>query len=250
VYTPIPKNLLTIYGRNPVLEALQDHSIDFFRVHLADSNKPNASIKSVEALCEKRGIEIVYHDRLALSRISKNRKQDQGIAADIIGKHFEEFDEFIDRHKDTPFRLIGLENITNPQNLGMIIRSVCAGTVDGLLLPRKGCAKLDGLVIKASAGTLFKTRVIFCDDLYQALARSRQQGVEIAGLSLKNSESLAKTKIADKSIMLLGNETEGLSPQASSLCDKLLYIPMQNHVESLNVAITAGILSFYSLFTE
>lgn len=242
-----PANLLTIYGRKPVQEALHDPAIDFFRVHLAESNKPNPVLDDIVRLCDRRGIEVQYHDRMALSRISKNRKQDQGVAADIVGKGFGEFSDFLQQPEPAEFSLLAVDQVTNPQNLGMIIRSVCAGLVDGLLLPRKGCARIDSLVIKASAGTLFKARLLFCDSLPLALQTAKENGISVYGLSTEDSTPIHKAALQRPNIMVLGNETEGLSPPVRKLCDQKIHIPMRNEVESLNVAVTAGILAFYAL---
>ncbi|MEX1032944.1 MAG: RNA methyltransferase [Cellvibrionaceae bacterium] len=242
-----PRNLLTIYGRKPVQEALREPEIAFYRIHLAHSNKSNPIIEDILRLCERRGVEVHYHDRLALSHISKNRKQDQGVAADIIGKRFDEFSDFLNKPEPKGFSLIAVDRITNPQNLGMIIRSVCAGYVDGLLIPRRGCAKLDSLVIKASAGTLFRARLLFCDDLSRALTLARERGVTVYGLSTSRSEAIDQVALKTPGIFVLGNETEGLSDAVDSLCDQRLHIPMRNGVESLNVAVTAGILAFRTM---
>jgi 23S rRNA (guanosine2251-2'-O)-methyltransferase len=241
-----PANLLTIYGRKPVQEALHDPAIDFLRVHLAESNKPNPVLEDIRRLCERRGIDVRYHDRMALSRISKNRKQDQGVAADIIGRGFAEFEDFLNRPLPANFSLLAVDQVTNPQNLGMIIRSVCAGYVDGLVIPRKGCARIDSLVIKASAGTLFRARLLFCDDLALALAKARGKGIAVYGLSTDDSVPFFKTDLRRPNILVLGNETEGLSAAVQKVCDQKIHIPMRNNVESLNVAVTAGILAFHA----
>jgi 23S rRNA (guanosine2251-2'-O)-methyltransferase len=242
-----PRNLLTIYGRKPVQEALHDSDITFFRVHLAHSNKANPVLQDIIAQCHRRGIEVLYHDRLALSRISKNRKQDQGVAADIIAKNFTDFEDYLASPDAQTFSLIALDQITNPQNLGMIIRSVCAGYMDGLLIPRRGCAKIDSLVIKASAGTLFKAKLLFCDDLVAALEQAKVRGIAVYGLSATGSQAIGDITLRKPRILVLGNETEGLSAPVANLCDTRIHIPMRNRVESLNVAVTAGILAFHPL---
>ncbi len=247
----VPKNLLTIYGRKPVVEALENPAIEFFRVHLAVSNQKSDIIRDIKKLCQQRGIEILEHDRLSLSRISKNRKQDQGVAADIICQQFVELDQALAQQ---PKSLIALDNVTNPQNLGLIIRSICAGYVDGLLLPRKGCARLDALVIKASAGTLFNAPLIFCQQLEPALKQCQSAGYQIIGLAIDedglNSTPLPAVDRSQPHIWVLGNETDGISEQIKSYCDQLAYIPMRNQVESLNVSAVASILAFAPLFQD
>lgn len=236
-------NLLTIYGRKPVLEALQDNSINIYKLHLAQSNKSGGIIEQIISLAEQRNIEIQWHNRQALSRISRNSKQDQGVAADIQIDQHQSVDEFIQRHKG-PYRLLALDSITNPQNVGMIIRSASAGFIDGIIIPRKGCAALSPLVIKSSVGTLFKASLIHCDTLKKALEQFKHQNVTVCTLSSHAEDSLFDYQPAQSTIYVLGNETDGVSKEVSELSDKQLAIPMNNGVESLNVAVTAALIAF------
>jgi len=236
---------ITVYGRNVVLEILEEKDINVTKVHLADSNKKDGVVSKIETLCERKGIEVLYHSKQALSRISKNAKQDQGVAADIEALSYQSADDFL---KETPstYRYIALDSIHNPQNLGMIIRSVAAGFVDGIILPKKGSAKISPLVIKASAGTLFKTKILYCDTLEETLPDFKRSGADIYALSSHADENLFDMKLGDKTIFVLGNESEGVSKEIEKLANKTLSIPMKNGVESLNVAVTAALLAYYS----
>ncbi|MCL6270986.1 RNA methyltransferase [Sansalvadorimonas sp. 2012CJ34-2] len=238
-------SLLTIYGRKPVLEALQDKNLDIYRLHLADSNRPAGIISDIIREAEARGVEILYHDKKVLSRISRNGKQDQGVAADLRLARQQTLEEFLEQKGGKSFKLVALDRITNPQNLGMIIRSVCAGNADGLLLPRAGCAALSPLVIKASTGTLFKAPLIYCDTLESGLKALEQAGVTCCALSSHANDSLFAFSPKGSVAYVLGNETEGVSDKVFSLCDQKLSIPMNNGVESLNVAITAALIAFH-----
>ncbi len=111
--------VLTIYGRNAVMEALEDEAVTIHKLHFSKSNKDAAVLEQMKSIAKKRGIEVAYHDKQSLSRISKNAKQDQGVALDIVLEHFGDEDSFISAHK--AYRIIALDGITNPQNLGMII---------------------------------------------------------------------------------------------------------------------------------
>jgi len=237
--------LITVYGRNVVLEILDEKDITVSKVHLADSNKRDGAISKIETLCKKKDIEILYHSKQALSRISKNAKQDQGVAADIEASSYLSSRDFLQKDKSS-YRYIALDSIHNPQNLGMIIRSVAAGFVDGIILPKKGSAKISPLVIKASAGTLFKTSILYCDDLENTLPEFKKNGADIYALSSHASESLFDLKLGEKTIFVLGNESEGVCKEVQNLSNKTLSIPMQNGVESLNVAVTAALLAYYS----
>ena len=231
--------VITLYGRNVVVEVLQDKSIDIHKIHMADSNKPDGAIKEIISLAKKRNLEIYYHSKHALSRISKNAKQDQGVAIDIIAKSYLNAEEI---QKLSSYRLIALDGIQNPQNLGMIIRSCAAGDIDGIILPKKSSAKISPLVIKASAGTLFKLPIYFCNTLEDVLPKLKE--TKIYSLSSHAKDTLYDIKRSDKSIFVLGNESEGVSSEVEELCNDSISIKMNRDVESLNVAITASLIAF------
>ncbi|BFM11370.1 RNA methyltransferase [Simiduia litorea] len=237
--------LLTIYGRKPVQEALQQPGIEIHRLHLADSNKPAAVLDEIICIAERQGAEICYHSKQALSRISKNAKQDQGIAVDLILHGYQQADAFL-QNLPRQFELIALDGITNPQNLGMIIRSVAASGIAGLLLPTKGGAQIDPLVIKASAGALFRCPIIRCDNLHDTLSQLKAKGAQICALSSHATTSVKDFNPQGAAIYVMGNETHGVSDDIAKLCNQHLKIPMSNGVESLNVAVTASLLAFRS----
>ncbi|SFV49809.1 RNA methyltransferase, TrmA family [hydrothermal vent metagenome] len=232
------ERVITLYGRQTVKEILQDHSIPVEKLHLAKSNKPDGSIKKIMLLAKERGIETIYHEKAALSRISKNAKQDQGVAIDILSPTYQNAKE-IAKLKD--FRLIALDGIQNPQNLGMIIRSCAAGNVDGIILPKRNSAKISPLVAKASAGTLFKIPIYFCDALAPTL---KEIEADKYLLSSHAKESIYDLKEKSRSIFVLGNESEGVSKEVAKECNKALAIPLNRGVESLNVAVTAALIAF------
>lgn len=239
--------MLTIFGRKPVLEALQDSSIPLFRLHLSDSNKSAAILDDIICLAQSRGLELIYHDKKSLSRVSKNAKQDQGVALDICCDGFTSFDDF-SAQLPKRFQIIALDGITNPQNLGMIIRSVCASPATAVLMPEKGCARIDALVIKASAGTVFKARLIRCQSLVEALQDLRSAGTQIVSLEAEAQHSIATFTPPERAVFVMGNESSGVSREVQDVCTQGLSIPMANGVESLNVAVAASLIAFRSLF--
>ncbi len=247
--------LLTIYGRKPVLEALQEPSTKVFRLHLAESNRGGGIIDDIIKLATDKGAEVLYHDRKSLARLSKNSKQDQGVVADLICEGYKDYRDFLKQQEiqqqkcDEPYDIIALDRITNPQNLGMIIRSVCAGQTTALLLPNKGCAKLDALVIKASTGTIFRAPILRCDSLPKALQDFRAAGCDVYGLSSHANTQIGEMdKNKKPAVFVLGNETEGVSKEVEQQCNAMVSIPMQRNVESLNVAVTASLLAFRKVF--
>lgn len=233
------EKVITLYGRNVIIEVLQDSTIEVHKLHMANSNKTDGAIKTIMALAKTRKIDITYHEKNALSRISKNAKQDQGVAIDIIAKTYLNANEL--RDKDS-FRLIALDGIQNPQNLGMIIRSCAAGNVDGIILPKKSSAKISPLVIKASAGTLFRLPIYFCNALEDILPNLNN--TKIYALSSHAKNDIYDVIPSKKSIFVLGNESDGVSKEVEKLCNDSISIPMQREVESLNVAVTASLIAF------
>ena len=234
--------VLTIYGRNAVMEALEDSAVTIHKLHLSKSNKPNDQLQKMKKRAEARGIEIRYHDKASLSRISKNAKQDQGVALDIVLEHFGDEEHFLQANQN--YRIIALDGVTNPQNLGMIIRSCAAGNIDAILLPTKGAAQISPLVIKASVGTLFKMPIIKTTNLAKTLKNFQTEGAKVYTLSSHAKESYKSMAYTDKTIFVLGNESEGVSEAVEHLSDEQIIVPMQRGVESLNVAVTASLLAF------
>ena len=237
--------VLTVYGRKSVLEVLQDSGLDCHALHLADSNIEKGIVAEIRALADSRNIPVKLHSRLALSRISKNGKQDQGVAADIVCPAFNTLNDYLKAlPEQANVRLLALDGISNPQNLGMILRSAAAGSIDGIIWSRRGNAALGPLVIKASAGTAYRAPLLLCQDLPGALAQCRDATMTICTLEANARTSLFEYRGNTSVVYVLGNETEGISKVVSKMADKALSIPMRNGVESLNVAVTASLIAF------
>lgn len=233
---------LTIYGRKPVLEILQDDSLDIAKVFIAKKAKADI-IKNILIACERRGVEVLRMAADQVSRMSKNPKQDQGVAADIHTPHMDDAVRFLEKNTNKKLQLIALDGVTTPANVGMIIRSCTALGIDGIILPRKGNAKLNSLVIKASAGVVFKSCILKCERLTPVLKKAREIGYDVYGLSGEKGRNIYQERFSTKSLFVMGNETEGVSPQTEDLTDKHLFIPMANGVESLNVACAATVVA-------
>lgn len=240
--------MLSVYGRKPVLEALADNTLQCQTLHLADSNKESGIVADILSLAATRGVSVKRHSRVELARISKNGKQDQGVALDVLCPGFMQLQDFLDtlssRNSKQKLRFLALDGISNPQNLGMIIRSAAAGNIDGIIWSRKGNAALGPLVIKASAGTLYRAPILLCQTLPEALRACAERGMEIFTLQADAAQTLFEQTVSGHCIYVLGNETSGVSQESTRLASKALSIPMNNGVESLNVAITASLIAY------
>lgn len=235
---------LTVYGRKTVLEALQADGVVCERLHLARSNKPAPLLDEIEALARAQGADVVLHERAELARISRHSREDQGVAADVRTPGYRQLAELMPLAPATGAALLAVDGVTNPQNLGMLIRSAAAGGSTGIVLPRRGGCDICPLVIKASAGTVFRAPLLRCDGLPEALAALRDCGWRISILDGHARASLFDHLDARARVFVLGGETAGVGAAVRELADESLRIPMANGVESLNVAVTAALVAF------
>ncbi|MFK7831153.1 MAG: TrmH family RNA methyltransferase [Congregibacter sp.] len=240
------RSLLTVYGRNAVLEAMQDRSLECRTLHLASSNRSGGSIRDISVLAERLQLDTRTHTREALARISRNGRQDQGVALDIYCPQMRDVQDYINGLRNTTSeRLLALDGVTNPQNMGMAIRSAAAAGIHGVLYAERGNPALGPLVIKASAGAVFRAPLLRCASVAGALGQLADAGFALYRLQADSAESLyEKQEYAQRSIFVLGGETHGVSEAVSALPGKNIAIPMAKGVESLNVAVSAALLCY------
>ena len=235
---------LTVYGRKPVLEALQAPGVRCERLHLARSNREADILDEIIALARRQGADIREHERNALAHISRNAREDQGVAADIGWPGYQQLDDVVEGIQGRS--LLAVDGLTNPQNLGMLVRSTAAAGV-GVLLPREGNCDINPLAIKASAGAVFRATVIRCGTLVDALARLRERGWRVAVLDADARQSLFAPLGTAPHVFVLGGETTGARADTRALADTRLFVPMENGVESLNVAVTGALVAYRAL---
>ena len=141
-----------------------------------------------------------------------------------------------------PPLLLALDSIQDPRNLGAIIRSAAAFGVNGLIIPKDRSAPLTGTVMKAAVGTLPLVDICQVTNLAEALARLKKHDFWIYGAGGEAPQSLYATNFDGSVCLVLGNEQKGLRPLVRRQCDQLIAIPLAAGVESLNVAVAAGVI--------
>ncbi len=214
------------------------------RLHVAKGIKQTGIVAQILELANSNNIEIKRHGKRQLSYISKNSRQDQGVALDLHAPNLRLIE---DLPRDAT-QLLALDGVTNPQNLGIIIRSVAASPLDGLILPMKGNAPIGPLVYKASAGTVVKATIYQSETIDHAIAFLKQRNFATYGLAGQGSQPLNSIGVEQQSVFILGNESEGLARDTEAMCDELIHIPMANDVESINVSAAATLVAFRHLF--
>ncbi|MFG2819365.1 TrmH family RNA methyltransferase [Kitasatospora sp. NPDC048365] len=242
-----PKDtFITVYGRMPVLEVLQDSALQVDKLVVAD-NARGDNLDRILRLADRRGVPIREASAHRVKVLAGNGKHDQGIIADVVAPRMAPLDEFLERTRNAKVRgrgILVLDGVNNPSNVGMILRTATAAGMTGVVLPRVGSPSIDPLVIKASAGVAFHAPILRCRTATEALEALHHAGYRIYGLSGEARTSLYGEQFPAKSAFVLGNETEGVSAAAEEWVDRSLHIPMAGGVESLNVSSAAGVLCF------
>jgi 23S rRNA (guanosine2251-2'-O)-methyltransferase len=237
-----PKDtFVTVYGRKPVLEALADAALRVDKVILAEDVR-GASAREILDAARGRGVPVQRASAHRVKVLAGNGRHDQGVLADVVAPRMAPVGEFLDGLGPSASVLV-LDRLTNPSNVGMILRSATAMGLDGVLLPRRGLPAIDPLMIKASAGVAFRAPVLRSATVEEGCSLLRDAGFTVFGLDA-GGRSLLDVSLPARVALVLGNETEGLSASIRPLLDGVLAIPMHGGVESLGVASAGAVAAF------
>ena len=238
--------LTTIYGRNAVHEALTQHPQPKVVTLLLAEELPSEVSSEFRRLAKSKGVAIKTLPAQKLSRITKRQDEDQGVAADL---DIQLITPLADWLKEAPrqARLLAVIGVTTPANIGIIARSVAGAGLTGLIIPEKGCPTPTlPLIIKASAGHIFKTKIYSVPEADDLPKLAKQAGFSLLAMtSTVGSNDFYQHKIPEKGIYMLGNESLGLPPELIRKADQNLHIPLAAGVDSLNVAAAATLVAFH-----
>ena len=240
-----PKDrFITVYGRNPVHEVLLDDDLVVDKVVIADGAR-GGGIREIEQAARRRGVAVQRASAERVKKLAGNGRQDQGVFADVVAPRMQPLSAAIEGPRASDLRtVLVLDGVTTPANVGMILRSATAAGVDGVVVPRKGVASLDPLVVKASAGVAFRAPIIKAATAYEAVSSLKSKGFHVVGLDAHGDDDLFHAHLREPVAFVLGSETAGLGPDVASLVDTWVSIPMASGVESLNVSAAAAVVCF------
>ncbi len=233
---------MLIYGRKPVLEALNSNE-EIEKIYLLHGQKGEI-INSIRIAAKKKGInctEIPFHK---FKSLIKNQNAQGVIAVKSEIKYFL-IDELIQltKSKTQPIILI-LDRIQDTHNLGAILRTAeCAG-VDGVIITINESAPINETVIKTSAGAVEHLKISRIKNLIPIIEQLKDNGFWIVGSALDNAVDYTSIKYDFPTALILGNEEKGIKKIILDKCDFIVKIPMIGKLQSLNVSVTAGILLF------
>ncbi len=222
-----------VYGRQPVHEATRGRRgvQEILVTDKAQSSLP--WLRDLEIPVRVTGADEIG----ALAGTSDH----QGIAAHVDPFPYADADQLFDA--DQPL-IIVLDGVSDPRNLGAIVRSAEAAGANGLILPRHGSAPVTAAVAKASAGAVEHLPIAIAPNLADWLHRAKRPGLWTYAAAADAEMSYTDGDYRDGCVFVLGAEGSGVRPRVQSACDAVVSLPMAGMISSLNVSVTAGILLF------
>ena len=228
---------MIVYGINPVLEALRAGRVRAVRLGTAAS----ARTAEVRRLAAAAGMPVTRVPSEVLDRATSGAVH-QGVVADVTAPEPLTLDELIDGASE-PALLLVLDGIEDPQNLGAILRAAAAAAVDGVIRQTRRAAPL-GRVAKTSAGALAHVRIASVVNIARAVTELKAAGIWTVGLEADGDDLYEGLDLTLPTALVLGNEGRGLRRLVREHCDRVVSIPLLGRVNSLNVAVAAGIVLF------
>lgn len=231
-----------IIGRNPVLEAIKSgRSIDKI---LIKKGKYEGSVISVVKKAKEAGIIIQEVDRAKLDALADGGNH-QGVIAYVSAHDYVSVDDILKKARDrgeAPFVII-CDKITDPHNLGAIIRTAnCAGA-HGVIIPKRGSAGLNSIAAKTSAGAVEYTGVARVTNISDTVEKLKKQGMWIAAADM-DGQDMYSADLTGAIGIVVGSEGDGVSRLVKERCDFVVSIPMCGEINSLNASVAAGVLMY------
>lgn len=232
-----------VTGRNSVLEALRA-KIPTTALYLATRIEMDDRIKEILSIATGRGIPILEVMRPELDRLAGRDTVHQGVALKVPPYEYAHPMELLDLtfsrgHKPL---FVALDGITDPRNLGAIIRSTAAFGGHGVIVPQRRSVGMTAAAWKTSAGAAARTPVAMASNLTQTLKALKDRGVFVLGLDGGGDVALPGLELADRPVVVVvGSEGKGLSRLVTETCDVVVSIPISAATESLNAGIAASV---------
>lgn len=227
-----------IYGKNALIEALENTPQIIKRVHLS----PEIDDPRLKHALKSRGIPVQMMDAVEARRTVGDASHQGVIAVIDAGSLMVSFGDFIAKlqvGKATALAVMG--EVQDPHNVGAIIRSAAAFGLSGVLIPEHNQAQVTGTVVKTSAGMAFRIPLVSIGNVNDTLRTLKEAGFWIYGLSM-DGNPISTEKFDAPAVFVLGSEGAGIREKTLETCDIQLSIPMHPRCESLNVAVSAGIV--------
>lgn len=232
-----------IYGLNPVLEALSsDREID--KILLKDGIKHSKASK-ITAMAKEKKIPFQFVQPSKLDSAAEGGNH-QGVVAYAASHAYSSVEEILSDAKkagEAPFVVI-LDCLTDPHNLGSIIRTANAAGAHGVIIPKNRSVGLNSTVYKVSAGAVEYIKVAKVTNLSRTVEDLKKEGLWVVGTDLSAVQKHYECDLKGALAVVIGSEGEGISKALKEKCDFLVKIPMIGEIESLNASVAAGVLLY------
>lgn len=225
------------------MEALADTSLRVDKVILAEGLRGPIVHEITEAAAD-RSVRVHRASAHRVKVLAGNGRQDQGVLADVVARRMRPLVDALASPAHAPRSVLLLDGITTPANVGMILRTATAAGIGGIVVPHRGVASLDPLVVKASAGVAFHAPVLRVATAGDAAELLSEAGYPLFALDTHAAASIFEADFDARAVFVLGSETAGLSDAVRPYIANSIAIPMHGNVESLNVASAAAVLCF------
>jgi 23S rRNA (guanosine2251-2'-O)-methyltransferase len=231
-----------VAGRNSVVEALRAE-IPVTGLYVAEGAERDGRLREAFRLAADRGISLLEVTRVELDRMTGGAVH-QGLAARIPAYEYAHPDDFLDvaSQRGEPVLIVALDSITDPRNLGAIVRSAAGFGAHGVVVPERRAAGMTAAAWKTSAGAAARLKVARVTNLTRQLKAYQEAGCMVVGLAAGGDVPLPDLDLADGPlVVVIGAEGAGLSRLVAESCDQLVSIPMVSSLESLNAGVAAGV---------
>jgi len=235
-----------VVGRNSVVEALRAH-MPVSGVYVAEGAERDGRLREVFKIVAERGISLLEVPRNELDRMvgpSLGGAVHQGLAAKVPAYEYAHPDDFLDRAAEVGEKplIVALDSITDPRNLGAVVRSAAGFGAHGVVVPERRAAGMTAAAWKTSAGAAARLPVAQATNLTRQLKAYQDAGCMVVGLAADGDVSLRDLDLADGPlVVVVGSEGDGLSRLVAETCDQLVSIPMVSSLESLNAGVAASV---------
>jgi 23S rRNA (guanosine2251-2'-O)-methyltransferase len=231
-----------LVGRNPVVEALKA-GIPATALYVATGLASDDRVTDAIAAAADRGLAIMEVSRQELDRMTGGVLH-QGIGLSVPPFQYEPFEDVLAAAAEAPHAplLVALDGVTDPRNLGAVVRSAAAFGAQGVLLPERRAAGMTATAWRTSAGAAARLPVARVTNLVRTLRACQQEGYLVVGLDADGETRLDELEAAvDPLVVVVGSEGRGLSRLVGEVCDLRVSIPMSTITESLNASVAAAV---------
>jgi 23S rRNA (guanosine2251-2'-O)-methyltransferase len=231
-----------LYGVHAVEEALRSGARALGALYLAEGAR-GGRLREIEELARAKGLKVRRIDARALDRLAGGGVH-QGVVAEAAARPTIDLDELLAELADEEqVTLVVLDGVQDPHNLGAVVRNAALTGAAAVLIPKDRSASVTPVVEKVAAGGLEYARVIRAGNIAQALRRLKDEGFWIYGAAGEDGAvDLDRVRFDRRSVLVLGEEHEGLRRLTRDLCDSLVRIPSTGVIDSFNLATASGII--------